>query len=417
MRLKKVANLLKHNQEGRTLASNFAYLTLLQVAGYLFPLLTLPYLARVIGAEGFGKIAFASAIIIWVQTICDWGFDYTATRDVAKNRNDKVIVSAIFSQVLWSRCALMLFAFTILAIATVIVPPLRETTDIILVTFLLVPGHILFPEWFFQALERMKYITLLNLLSKLIFTGAIFIFIKEKEDYLLQPLFISLGYIVSGIIALYFILGRWGYSLQRPKFSIIKQAISRSSDVFISNIAPNLYNSFTTILLGLVGGDVANGKFDAGNRLVALVQRFIAILSRVFFPFLSRRIEKFPLLEHINWTIGILASLTLFLLSPWAINLLFTPEFEDSVVVMRILSISILFIVLTNTYGTNYLLITGHEHELRNITLTCSIVGFFLSFPLIYFHGLYGAAFTICCTRGILAFSSLWLAKRFTKST
>lgn len=68
------------------MAGNFMWLSALQVAGYVFPLITMPYLARIIGVEGFGKIAFASAIMVWIQTIADWGFNLTATRDVAQNR-------------------------------------------------------------------------------------------------------------------------------------------------------------------------------------------------------------------------------------------------------------------------------------------------------------------------------------------
>lgn len=88
------------------LAENFTYLSLLQIANFLLPLVTLPYLAPVIGVEGFGKIAFAAVIMVWMQTIADWGFHFTATRDVAKNRDDWVKVSQIFSSVLWSRILL-----------------------------------------------------------------------------------------------------------------------------------------------------------------------------------------------------------------------------------------------------------------------------------------------------------------------
>ena len=93
------------NKEAKTVAGNFMWLSLLQVAGYVFPLITMPYLARVIGVEGFGKIAFASAIMVWIQTIADWGFNLTATRDVAQNRENPQKVSEIFSNVLWPRCS------------------------------------------------------------------------------------------------------------------------------------------------------------------------------------------------------------------------------------------------------------------------------------------------------------------------
>ena len=101
-------NKARQSSDAKTVASNFAWLTVLQVAGYVFPLITLPYLARVIGVDGFSKIAFATAIMIWIQTVADWGFNMSATRDVAQNRDDPDKVSRIFSNVLWARLLLML---------------------------------------------------------------------------------------------------------------------------------------------------------------------------------------------------------------------------------------------------------------------------------------------------------------------
>jgi len=234
--IKKYFNRIKKSKDGRTLAANFGYLSLLQIAGYIFPLITMPYLARVIGVEGFGKIAFASAIVVWFQTVADWGFNYTATRDVAKNRDDKEKVSEIFSNVLWARCLLMILSFLLLVLVISIVSTFRENYAVILVTFLLVPGHIMFPDWFFQAMERMKYITILNLLSKLFFTILVFVFIKEKNDFILQPLFISLGFLLSGMISMYIILSKWKVKLKRPSSNKIFKTIKESTDVFINNI-------------------------------------------------------------------------------------------------------------------------------------------------------------------------------------
>ena len=107
---------VKHSlksKEGKTLASNFSYLFLLQIASYIFPLITLPYLARVTGAYGMGKVAFATAIMSWVQTICDWGFSFTATRDVAKYRENKERVSNILSDVTWARFFLSALSFLV----------------------------------------------------------------------------------------------------------------------------------------------------------------------------------------------------------------------------------------------------------------------------------------------------------------
>lgn len=410
-----IKNRILSSKDGKTLFSNLGYLSLLQIAGYIFPLITIPYLANVIGVDGFGKIAFASSVIIWFQTISDWGFNYTATRDVAKNRNDIERVSDIFSSVFLARCLLMIVSFIILVFLIILIPKFREDANVIFATFLMIPGYIMFPEWFFQAMERMKYITILNLLSKALFTIAVFIFVKEKSDYILQPLFVSCGYILSGILAFYYIWHIWRIKLKKIPLAAIFNTIRNSFDVFLNNIMPNLYNSFSTMLLGFVGGPSANGIYDAGCKFVNIAQQFMQVVSRTFFPFLSRKIEKHHLYVMINVFLAAVSSLLLFLLSPLLIKLFFTPEFISSIVIMKIMSISLLFLMLSDVYGTNYMIIQGKERKLRNITLICSLIGFVISFPLIHYFDYIGAALTVTITRGLLGFGSMYYAKRLQK--
>ena len=409
--LKDIFHKLKSNKNAKTLVSNFAWLSVLQIISYIFPLITMPYLARVIGVDGFGKIAFASAVMIWMQTIADWGFNFTATRDIAKNRDNLIKVSEIFSNVLWARCTLMIASVIILIILITFIPIFKKNVDVLLMSFLMIPGHILFPDWFFQAMERMKYITVLNLLSKFLFTIAVFVFIKEKDDYILQPLLTSLGFVVSGIISLYYIFFIWKVKLNSPSIKSIRHTIKNGFDVFLNTLMPNLYNSFSTVLLGFYGGEIANGKLDAGTKFVNIAYNFIHVVSRVFFPFLSRKLEKHYLYAKMNIGISIILSLILFLFAPLIIDVFFTKEFVDSISVLRITSFSVVFIALSNVYGTNYMIIAGHERQLRNITAFVSIVGFILSFPLIYCANYIGAALTVTITRGLLGISIYYRAR------
>lgn len=409
-RIKQIISKINNNHDGKVLIANFGYLSLLQIASYFFPLITMPYLAKVIGPEGFGKIAFAGAIMVWFTTIADWGFNFTATRDVAKHRDDKEIVSKIFSNVLWARLILMMISLFFLIAIVYIIPKFRENADIIFMTFLLIPGHIMFPDWFFQAIERMKYITVLNLISKTFFTIAIFIFIKEKSDYLIQPLLVSLGYLVSGIIAMYYILVRWKYKLYKPSLKTIIKTIKNSTDVFVNNLMPTFYNAFSTILLGFVGGDVANGLYESGTKFTNMFQQLLGVLSRTFFPFLSRRIDKHSVYAKINIGTSTLFAITLIILAPILVNIFYTSEFIYAVNVIRITSISLIFLAIGNVYGTNYLIIINKEKQLRNITLISSIIGFVLSFPLIHKYDVIGAALVVTITRGILGFMTMWYA-------
>lgn len=396
---------VKKSKDGKVLASNFGYLMLLQIAGYVFPLITIPYLARVIGVDGFGKIAFAAAVMVWFQTVSDWGFNYTATRDVARNRDNLEKVSEIFSNVLWARIFLAVVSFALLYLLVATVPYFNENKDILLITFLLVPGHILFPDWFFQAMERMKYITFFNLLTKALFTVLVFVFVTEKEHYIIPPLLTSLGFLLSGAGAMYLILGKWGVKLKRPQFKAMLATIKGSTDVFINNIMPNLYNSFSVVLLGFMGGSVANGLLDAGSKFINIAQQFMNIISRVFFPFLSRKIDQHHLYARGSLALAAIGSLVLFMSAPLVIKLFFTEEFYESILVMQIMSASLIFQALSKVYGTNYLILKGKEKELRNITFICSVLGFAAAFPLIYFFGFLGAAINIVLTRAALGLS------------
>lgn len=407
-----IKNQIAASKEGRTVFANFGYLSLLQVAGYVFPLISMPYLARVIGADGFGKIAFASAIVVWIQTISDWGFNLTATRDVAQNRDNKELVSRIFSNVLWARSVLTLLSGIILLLVVLLVPYLRENADIIFVTFLLVPGYILFPEWFFQAIEKMKYTTFFNLFLKLVFTVAVFVFIHKREDYLMQPLLTTIGYLLCGIGALYLIFKKWGYSLYKPQWGEIFKTIRNSTDVFINNLMPNLYNSFSVMLLGFFGGSTANGIYDGGNRFPSIFYQFQSVLSRAFYPFLSRRPDKHSFYAKLNIVSALVGSVILVLISPLIIKIMLSDEFEKSVVVMQILSFSVVFLAMGYTYGTNFLIINHKEKPLRNLTFISSIVGMCVSVPLVYYFSYIGAAVTVLLCRGLLGVGSYVLAKR-----
>jgi PST family polysaccharide transporter len=414
--IKEKINSIRKSKDGKVLVENFASLTLLQIAGYIFPLITLPYLARVIGVEKFGEIAFASSIVVYFQTVVDWGFSYTATRDIARCRNDIVKVSEIFCNVMGAKILLLAVSTIVFTVCVYSIPFLYERRLVLWMTFLYIPGYLMFPDWFFQAIEKMKYITILNVFSKLLFTIAIFIFIKEKSDFVLQPLFSALGFIISGFITMYYIVNKWKVKMIIPSYKNIKLSIKGSADVFLNNLMPNLYNSFSVMLLGVLGGMVANGKLNAGTKFIAVFQNFMLVISRTFFPYLSRKIDRHSLFAKMNIIIASIVSVLLFLGAPIIIKLFLTPEFYDGITVLRIMSFSILFLTLTSVYGVNYMIVQGYEKQLRRITMIVSLIGFSMAIPLIYFFSFIGAAITITLTRGLLGGSTMYFACKYKKN-
>lgn len=404
---------IKKSKNARTLASNFIYLSILKGISFIFPLITMPYLARVIGADSFGAIAFASSIIIIIETITDWGFNFTATRDMAQNRENLDIVSEIYSQVFYARIFLTIVCFCGMIFAIELIPSLREYKLLLLLTFLYIPGYILLPQWLFQAYERMRYITILSFISNIVFTALIFVVIRKQSDYVYQPLLNACGIITSGIIAQFFIFNSFKIKLLKPNFKGIFNRLKSSTNMFISLLLPNLYTNVSTILLKTYCGNFAAGIYNGADKFLAIIDHISGLLSRTFFPFLSRHKEKHYVYAIISGSIAVIASLLMFFGAKLFVHIFLTPEFADAVVVIKIFTFTPIFFFLINTYGTNYLVIIGKENIIRNIVAFISILGFVLTWILTPLYSFIGAAIAVTVVRGINGILTFIFAKKY----
>lgn len=410
--LKKL-KLISQNKDARVIFENFISLTVLKILGYVFPIITMPYLAKIIGVEGFGEIALAASVITYFVTITEYGFSYTAVRDIAKNRGDLDRISHIFSAVLFSKVLLMLLCAFILLILTYTIPYFIDKRQLLWLTFLCIPGYIIFPDWFFQAQEQMKYSTILNLLLKLIFTFLVFVVIKEKQDYIYQPLLLAAGTFTSGIAAFVLIFCKFKVKIVHVSLSSVFTMLKNGRSLFLSLLFPNLYNNFSTILLGYFGGIVSTGVFSSGKFFIDLLDQVSGVLSRTFYPFLARRIDKHSLYVKISGSISILMSIFLFAFADILVSLFYTNEFTSSVTVIRIMAICPVALFLGNCYGTNYLILIGKEKLYQKIVLYNSLFGFILSFFSIREWGYVGAAITITTVRITIGVTTWYYANRY----
>ncbi len=397
------------SQEKKSLISNFISLSLLQVVGYICPLMTIPYLAHTIGMDKYGEIAFASAVMVYLQTIVDYGFVFSAVRDIARCKGCVEDVSRIYSTVMWSRWLLVLLSFLLMVILICIVPKLMEMRWVLLTSFLMIIGYAMFPDWMFQALEKMKYITIFNIGIKILFTSMVFLFIKRPDDFLLQPLFMAMGYIISGIGAM-LLISRWKIKLKRPPVGEIVYSLKSNIDLFVNQIIPNLYNSASILLLGFIHGDSSNAIYDVANKFNTVGSSFFTILSRTFYPFLSRRSDKHSFFGKINILSSSFIAVLLFVFAKPIINTFFPPEFNGSIITLQIISFSLIGLSLNNVFGTNYLILNGYEKTMRKITLYSSLAGLIVAIPSVYYFSYIGVAITILFSRLSMGLASMIIA-------
>ena len=176
------------SENSKKISANFMYLSILQGMNLILPLITFPYLVRVLGIENFGLLMFAQAFIVYFTMIVDYGFNLSGIREVSSNRNNKNKLINIFSSIMIARFILALVGLIFLTIIVFSFEKFSQNWELYYLTFGIVIGTALFPTWFFQGMEKMKYITVLTVIAKLIFTLSIFLFVTTEKDFIYVPL-------------------------------------------------------------------------------------------------------------------------------------------------------------------------------------------------------------------------------------
>src|SRR5690606_15549306 len=148
---------------------------------YLFPLVTLPYLSRVLGPQGFGLLAIGQSLALYLQPLVEYGFALSGTREVARHRGEKEVLTNIFSGVFGARLLLVLPA-SLLALLALQLPALRQQEKIVFSALFWAIAWGNSPVWFFQGLERMRSVALLEVLTRSLATLGVFLLVREPEE-------------------------------------------------------------------------------------------------------------------------------------------------------------------------------------------------------------------------------------------
>lgn len=400
-------NLIKKNDDYRVLTENFLSLSSLQLVNYIIPFITLPYLVRVLGVDAYGKYAFAYSFMLFFQSFVDYGFNFTATREIAKNRNNIEFCSKYFNIVLFSKLILLLISLIIYVAIISLFGQFKNDSFLFYSSFLLLTFYALFPEWFFLGFERMKVITILNFIIRILYAISIFIFIKKTDDTYKIFLLYAFSYLAICIYSFYYINKLISINLKFADFQNVFKHLNSGFSVFIVNFVPMLYNNGTTFALGLISNNYYVGIYDAARKLIEVGVSIINILSRIFYPFLNRFTEKFIYYRNISLFIGMSLSLFLFFFAKIISDAILGEAFVQSVLLLKIMSFSVFFVSLYSVYGTNYLLIHRFDKILMYITIFSSTLGLVMIFPLVHYFNAIGAAINLSLSRlmmGVVAF-------------
>jgi polysaccharide transporter, PST family len=256
----------------------------LQGLNYLIPAAMLPYLVRVLGVEQYGLIAFAQAIAQYFIIATDYGFNFSATREIARNRDNQEEVSRVFWTVLAIKAVLLVLGAAVLGAAVYFVPRLHANANVYSAAYVAVIGNAIFPLWLFQGLERMRSISIITGLAKLASAVLVVLFVHSRQDTVLATLLLSCGFLIAGILGLIFAFRNHIPHFVRPRRADVQASIRDGRHLFLTTAAVSLYSNTNTFLVGALAGNEQAGYFSLADKLIRAVGGAIAPVIQASYP-------------------------------------------------------------------------------------------------------------------------------------
>ena len=394
------------NKSHKVLVKNFTSLSLLQVSNYLFPIITLPYLVRVLGPEKYGLVNFATAFVAYFTILTDYGFNLSATQEISVNRENPKRISEIFSSVFTLKLLMFALSSLIFFIIILTVPIFKVNFILFVVTFISVFGTALFPLWLYQGMERMKYIFIISVSVRLLTTILIFTLVTTESDFIKYAGLNTITQFLIGIIGLQFALNKFGIKYSFPTQALIKHQLINGWNLFLSTVWINLYTTSNVFILGLFAPANVVGYYAAADKIRIAFQGVLSSMSQSVFPYvnklLSESYEKFisfnRKLFRIAAVIGATISLLLFLFADLIVNIILGQDYQQSIVVLRIIAWLPLIIFLSNVLGIQTMLPLNKQNSFSLILFIAAIINLTLLFILVPIYYEIGTAISVLST-------------------
>lgn len=347
----------------RTILANFSYLTILQIFTLLFPLITYPYLLRVVGLELYGIVIYAQTIVTYISLIINFGFNITGAKEIASNRDNPALLSEIVSSIYLNKFIIWLLCLIVYLGAISIIPFFKQHFIIYFFSFFLTFNELLFPIWFFQGIEKMKYITYINISVRLFFVLAIFIVVRQQADYVYIPLLNAIGALLGGLAASYVVFKR-----ERIRFSIIEKTkliyyFKDSLPLFVSLSSIQIYLNINKLIVGSFLGMSEVAIYDLGEKITTLMKIPISMISQAVFPKIARE-KSIAFVNKVMFGvvgISILGYIILFVTTKWIIEFFTGNVIDDAITIVRMLGISAIIASANYFMGGNRLVPFGHK--------------------------------------------------------
>lgn len=398
---------------------NAALLYLVQMTSYLFPLLILPYLSRVLSQEKFGLIGFSQMFLFYFTILTDYGFNLTATREVAVERGKPGRVNEIFGAVMVAKGLLVALGWAILWVVVAATPKLRPDAPLYFWSYLGVVGNWLFPLFLYQGLERMDQVVKRDIAAKLLALLLIFGLVRGDDQYLLAAVAQPAAALLCGLLVLGRVKGL-GVSWAWPQWEAVRDQLRRGWVPFLGLVAVSGASVSNVVVLGLIATPVEVAVFSGAQRIIIALRTLVAPVSTALYPYASQKASEGEaasraFVRRYVWMLAapfILCGALLLVGSPLLLPWFLGEKYRESVPLLQIMAMIPALLSIVQVYSTYYMLACGYDKEWRKITLAVAV--FNLTLMCLLLSGMRGAFAIAWTSLGTEALAALlyWMFYR-----
>lgn len=404
-----------------SIIENAISLGAVQIVNLGLPLLWLPYLARVLGAEQLGRVAFALGLAQIMVILTDYGFNLSASKAVAVHRHDEKRVAEIWCSVTAARAILALIGLIAILCFSFAFKGANAELVLFLAAYAMVIGNILYPQWLFQGLEKLKLISFVQVISRISVLVLIILLVKSEKDVYWATFLQAGGTLLGGLLAIPLIMQELDRQhIKWPSRHMLFAQFKDGWHVFLSTAAISLYTSSNAFILGLLVTPTILGYYHIAEKLIRAVQSVYGAVSNAIYPHASRlAAESTEALLNFNkrlfilLTVGaLIISIALYILAPLVISFLFGEAYLPSVIILQILSPIYVIIVASNILGIQTMLPLDMERTFSHILIFASVVNFCTFIPSAYIFGALGAAWATVAVELLVTITMLIVLQR-----
>ncbi|MGQ4275069.1 oligosaccharide flippase family protein [Terrihabitans sp. B22-R8] len=389
---------------------NIAALVVWQGSVYLIPLITTPYLARVLGLEPFGYLAIAGAVVSYISLVSEWGFSLSATQKAAQNASSPEVLRQLFWDVSLARALLATAAIVVAAIVVLLVPGLRAMAPVLLAYLLQVVFSILNAGWLLQGVERMVGFASASLAGRLLTVPLIFLFVRTPDDVVIAAAIQGGTFLISTLASLYAVSRTVSLGPVRPSLSGACREIREGMHIFISTGGVSLYSQANLLVLAAISGAAQAGLYTGADRIKRGVQGVIGPVSMGVFPRVSNLLVHAPhrarrlmtIVAAVQAAVTLALSVLMYVSADMVTQVFLGSDFVGAADIVRMLAPVPFIVGLSNILGINIMLPHGMTRTFMQITLGAGVLNLTLLVPLCLLYGGVGAAAATTITEAMV---------------